>query len=182
MDFEVEDDPYAYDWNSGSNKHSSKGGKKSSIQFGGGDDDDEYAYDYQSSSKNKGSGKAASSQMASTKQGTKANNVVVVDSTNALDRAKNMLSKYSSKPSEPAPKLQKSAKSFNEDDISIDSEEFSDMDISDSDDFKHKTTTDKVIIVWPFKIDLIVRRNLRVIRSQRKAKRISMIWVLRRLL
>lgn len=62
--------------------------------------------------------------------------MVVVESSNALDRAKNMLSKYSNKRPEPVAKLQKSAGSFNEDDI-IDSDELSGMDMSE-DNFNQK--------------------------------------------
>ncbi len=144
MDFEIEDDPSYddFDWN--------KKKQKSSNYFGGDENEnDEYMYDFQVDNKKTKpfSISAFSPNPVTRKSDPALSKSVVPSNASAMERAQSMLSKYSNKPlKEPVSDFRKqTAKTFEEDDLSIGSKEFSDIEISDSEDFNAKKPTHKVL-------------------------------------
>ncbi len=140
MDFEIEEEDVSYedfDWN--------KNAKNPTNTYFGSDqnDNDEYNYDFAVDNKNKKAISAFSPNPVVSKSIKPSAEIKTTSNINqsAMERAQSLMNKYSNKKmDEPVSNFRQSAShhKFTEDDLSMDSKEFSDMEISDSEDFGKK--------------------------------------------
>jgi hypothetical protein len=144
MDFEIEGDDsndYNFDWSN--EKKPPKKNKSSFFGSGGGNDEEEnYDFSYQNEKANKNKSYSPPNKSYDYKvenqTGNNSTKNVVQSSVpeSAMERAQNMLNKYSNKNFNSAPPRNQRARTFNEDDISLSSSdgEPSDFEMSASND------------------------------------------------